>query len=125
MGLLRKDYIDEKNFLTNTDEYQAANKRMYELLNNPEKYNKEGLERGAYVKKVVDWFSSQPVVKRVEELTPIPADSTKAYRLLAGEAEARATQARIPLDAAQRRALFPEDSYDVPINQLIIRGLLN
>jgi hypothetical protein len=46
------------------------------------------------------------------------------YRRLAGEAEARATQARIPLDAAQRRALFPEDSYDVPINQLIIRGLL-
>jgi hypothetical protein len=48
----------------------------------------------------------------------------RAYRNLAGEAEARATQARIPLDAAQRRALFPEDSYDVPMNQLIIRGLL-
>lgn len=46
------------------------------------------------------------------------------YLHLAGEAEARATQARIPLDAAQRRALFPEDSYDVPIDQLIIRGLL-
>lgn len=46
------------------------------------------------------------------------------YRRLAGEAEARATQARIPLDAAQRRALFPEDSYDVPMDQLIIRGLL-
>lgn len=48
----------------------------------------------------------------------------RAYQNLAGEAEARATQARIPLDAAQRRALFPEDSYDVPVNQLIIRGLL-
>ena len=48
----------------------------------------------------------------------------RAYQNLAGEAEARATQARIPLDAAQRRALFPEDSYDVPMNQLIIRGLL-
>ena len=47
-----------------------------------------------------------------------------AYRHLAGEAEARATQARIPLDSAQRRALFPEDSYDVPMNQLIVRGLL-
>lgn len=46
------------------------------------------------------------------------------YLHLAGEAEARATQARIPLDAAQRRALFPEDSYDVPMDQLIIRGLL-
>ena len=47
-----------------------------------------------------------------------------AYKNLAGEAEARATQARIPLDASARRALFPEDSYDVPMNQLIIRGLL-
>lgn len=49
--------------------------------------------------------------------------ANKAYRNLAGEAEARATQARIPLDAAQRRALFPADSYDVPLNQLIIRGM--
>jgi hypothetical protein len=48
----------------------------------------------------------------------------EAYARLAGEAEARATQARMPLDAAQRRALFPEDSYDVPMNQLIVRGLL-
>lgn len=43
------------------------------------------------------------------------------YRRLAGEAEARATQARMNLNAAQRRALFPEDSYDVPLNNLIIR----
>ena len=46
---------------------------------------------------------------------------TSTYRRLAGEAEARATESRIPLDAAQRRALFPADSYDVPLNQLIIR----
>ncbi len=47
-----------------------------------------------------------------------------AYERLAGEAEARATQARMNMDAAQRRATFPEDSYDVPINSLILRGLL-
>ena len=52
------------------------------------------------------------------------ADPYATYKNLAGEAEARATQARIPLDASQRRALFPEDSYDVPMNQLIVRGLL-
>jgi len=45
-----------------------------------------------------------------------------AYMRLAGEAEARATQARMNMDAAQRRATFPEDSYDVPIDKLIIRG---
>lgn len=49
----------------------------------------------------------------------------QSYRRLAGEAEARATQTRIPLDASQRRAIFPEDSYDVPVNQLIVRGLLD
>lgn len=49
---------------------------------------------------------------------------SEAYWKLAGEAEARATQSRLNMDAAQRRATFPEDSYDVPINQLIIRGLL-
>lgn len=29
------------------------------------------------------------------------------------------------LNAAQRRELFPLDSYDVPVDQLIIRGLLD
>lgn len=43
------------------------------------------------------------------------------YQRLAGEAEARATQARLGMTAEQRRAKFPYESYDVPINQLIIR----
>jgi len=43
------------------------------------------------------------------------------YRRLAGEAEARATQRRRNLTDEQRRAEFPERSYDVPINELIIR----
>jgi hypothetical protein len=49
-----------------------------------------------------------------------------AYRHLAGEAEARATQARMNMNMAQRREVFPLDSYDVPIDQLIVRrGLLD
>jgi hypothetical protein len=48
------------------------------------------------------------------------------YKRLAGEAEARATQARMNMNMAQRREVFPLDSYDVPIDQLIVRGgLLN
>lgn len=43
------------------------------------------------------------------------------YRRLAGEAEARATQKRQNLTSQQRQAEFPERSYDVPINELIIR----
>lgn len=47
------------------------------------------------------------------------------YRRLAGEAEARATQARMNMTTAERRATFPYDSYDVPVNQLIVRSLLD
>ena len=43
------------------------------------------------------------------------------YHRLAGEAEARATQARMNMDMPQRLATFPEDSYDVPMDQLIVR----
>lgn len=42
------------------------------------------------------------------------------YMKLAGEAEARATQARMGMTAAERRAKFPEESYDVPIKKLIV-----
>jgi hypothetical protein len=45
------------------------------------------------------------------------------YQRLAGEAEARAVEARMNMTPAQRRATFPEESYDVPLNELIIRGL--
>jgi hypothetical protein len=48
----------------------------------------------------------------------------EAYKSLAGEAEARATQARINMTPEQRRLSFPLESYDVPLNQLIIQGLL-
>jgi len=48
----------------------------------------------------------------------------EAYRRLAGEAEARATQARMNMDMPQRLENYPLDSYDVPLDQLIVRGLL-
>lgn len=43
------------------------------------------------------------------------------YQRLAGEAEARAVQSRMNMTPEQRRATFPEESYDVPLNELIIR----
>lgn len=56
-------------------------------------------------------------VSRVKNWLP----PEEKYRRLAGEAEARAVEARQNLNAQQRRDLFPLDSYDVPIDQLIIR----
>jgi hypothetical protein len=52
-------------------------------------------------------------------------DPEQAYTRLAGEAEARAVQKRMNLTPEQRRAKFPEESYDVPIDQLLFRGLLD
>jgi hypothetical protein len=43
------------------------------------------------------------------------------YKRLAGEAEARAVQSRMNMTDAERRAKFPYQSYDVPINDLIVR----
>ena len=43
------------------------------------------------------------------------------YQRLAGEAEARAVQKRMGMNALERRQTFPLDSYDVPINELIVR----
>jgi len=48
-------------------------------------------------------------------------DPEEAYHRLAGEAEARAVQERLNMTDAERRAKFPYQSYDVPINELIVR----
>jgi hypothetical protein len=48
-------------------------------------------------------------------------DAEDAYNRLAGEAEARAVQERLNMTDAERRAKFPYQSYDVPINELIVR----
>jgi len=47
----------------------------------------------------------------------------EGYRRLAGEAESRATEARRNMTLEERRAKFPYESYDVPKEQLIIRGV--
>lgn len=49
------------------------------------------------------------------------ASPAERYRRLAGEAEARAVEKRMGMTPAERRAVFPLDSYDVPIDQLIYR----
>jgi hypothetical protein len=53
-----------------------------------------------------------------------PPDAEDAYNRLAGEAEARAVQKRMNMSDVQRRVIYPLESYDVPLNQLIIKGLL-
>jgi hypothetical protein len=60
-----------------------------------------------------------PLVQK--DVLDIKEEAFQNYRRFAGEAEARATQARMNMTPEQRRATFPFDSYDVPVNQLIVR----
>jgi hypothetical protein len=60
-----------------------------------------------------------------EKKKEIGRTGTEAYRRMAGEAEARAVQARMNMTPAQRSQVFPLESYDVPKEQLIIRGLID
>lgn len=62
------------------------------------------------------WRKLSTEVKNWETL-----GTDELYRRLAGEAEARAVQSRMNLTEAERRKVFPEQSYDVPVKDLIIR----
>jgi hypothetical protein len=60
--------------------------------------------------------------KFLEKRQNITVDQAQdMYKRLAGEAEARAVQSRMNMTDAERRAKFPYQSYDVPINELIVR----
>lgn len=62
--------------------------------------------------------ASGPLLDEIERLR----SPKEIYRRLAGEAEARAVQSRMNLSPAERRAKAPWESYDVPWEQLIVRG---
>jgi hypothetical protein len=61
------------------------------------------------------WRKLSQEIKDLEELGP-----TELYRRLGGEAEARAVQNRLKFTPEQRRKVFPELSYDVPVDKLLI-----
>ena len=48
----------------------------------------------------------------------------KYYERLAGEAESRAVQARMNMTPEQRSQVFPYQSFDIPKERLIVKGLL-
>lgn len=72
-----------------------------------------------------DFFSSKNIGKDIEswhlksiekKVSPI-----EQYKRLAGEAEARLTQARMNMTPEQRAASYPLDMFDVPVNEQIVR----
>lgn len=81
---------------------------------------REGFAKGGNTEGMRGILSQDPAMQQAYSNDEL----VNAYRRLAGEAEARATQTRIPLTADERRFVYPADSYDVPLNKLIVRGLL-
>lgn len=77
---------------------------------------KKGLELERQAQKL----SSE--ANRINEFAGLDHD---AYRRLAGEAEARLTQARMNMTMPERLQSYPYDMLDVPQDQLIVRGLLD
>jgi hypothetical protein len=82
--------------------------------------------------KYTDPKDIEPIIKKygfknIDEVKSFIYDENERrtplgqYQRLAGEAEARAVQARRQMTPEERRAKFPYESYDVPLNQLIIR----
>ncbi len=117
-------------------------KRIREIQNTPEfaaahalndKMSWDAIEGKIPFSEYEKTMSSHPGYPQLQEWSKLqewmrtkPSSGHDAYRRLAGEAEARATQARMNMGPAERRAMFPYDSYDVPVDQLIVRqeGLL-
>lgn len=93
----------------------SLSKQMDSLPEFERKFDKTKQEQYNILRSQYDELMSQKLYN--------PPNAEEAYRRLAGEAEARATQARMNMTSEQRRATFPEESYDVPLNELIIRGV--
>ena len=62
-------------------------------------------------------LAEHPMIDRM-----VADDPVENYARLAGEAEARAVQARMKMAPEERRAIYPPDSYDRPIDQLILHA---
>lgn len=69
-----------------------------------------------------DFDAYSRLMEEANQMRRQPLDNAAdAYRSLAGEAEARAVQKRMNYPMEQRRAVYPFDDYDVPVNSLILR----
>jgi hypothetical protein len=105
-------------------ESQRANMPEYKLMDYMKRDLKDIKSEYAKIDRQRSKFAAgsrayRDVERKFDDISKM--SDFEQYRRLAGEAEARATQARMNLNSQQRREIFPLDSYDVPIDQLIIR----
>jgi hypothetical protein len=107
--------LDKTMRANNFNQLEAKNRFTELFKRNPTPGSFAALERIGTGKEL-------EAARDAARLADDPMDS---YRRLAGEAEARAIQKRRNLTEDERKAEFPFRSYDVPIDQLIFRGLLD
>jgi hypothetical protein len=71
--------------------------------------------------QAVDMVDSGQLPKWQAELNKYRVGPHEAYRRLAGESEARLTQARMDMTGPERAASYPPNMYDVPVSDQIVR----
>lgn len=98
-------------------------RKYFDLSSNKDPLNPQIIKPSARQKGL----DLEKEARQLEDKAMIAYHSEQAkmdlYNQLAGEAEARAVQERFNMTPEERRATFPYKSYDVPKEQLIIRGV--
>jgi hypothetical protein len=97
------------------DQITAINEQLGKAVGTP-KYNELMDLRSEIVRDLQKQGLDDPI--------GIKQAAHEQYKRLAGEAEARLTQSRMNMNMDERLASYPYDMLDVPMDQLIVRGLL-
>jgi len=93
----------------------SINKEL-KLVSGTPRYNELLDERSVIVKQL-------QALEGQQGLGPLEA-AHKDYRSLAGEAEARLTQKRMSMSAAERAESYPPNMFDVPVKDQLVRNAL-
>ena len=105
----------------NKTEEGARSTVLHELqhaVQNTEKFASGGMPGEFYNAALSRLMAENPRVPPSRLTQAANNEAMANYQALMGEAEARATQARVNLTAAERRNVFPEQSYDLPLQLL-------
>lgn len=118
------------HFLEQEPDYLEGSKQIDNLWN--QAFSSNTMDEAAIAAKEAEIIQQHPSLaearKVMDTLRQTDEYGFDSYKRLAGEAEARLTQSRMGLDAAQRLQHYPYDmgqyGLDVPLDSLIVRGLL-
>jgi hypothetical protein len=108
-GSVGGKYFDKRGFVASGDRNMRKSTALHELQHDAQ--SREGFAKGGNPEEMAD----------VVRAANVPMSGHEAYRLLAGEVEARNVQARRNMSADQRRATPPWLTQDVPDDEQLVR----